>query len=122
MISGSHHCNEQCLDTGEDFPFLPDGDDPLIPHAFAATLLRFLDSLTDPVVPPSLHPSCTQMTSRDEAFEVCCLFLFSFTQRKEPIFFPQLLDAFPPPSVNVNIIPLAFGLGCLLQVHRFGYL
>lgn len=44
--------------------------DPKTAVAFADTLLQLLDSLTDPVIPASLHAKCTQITSRDEAFEV----------------------------------------------------
>ncbi|KAF8065021.1 DNase I-like protein [Lyophyllum atratum] len=78
----------ECLDSGDDFPFAPECDDPQVALAFATTLIRFLDSLVDPIVPVSLHPRCAQMTSRDEAFE--------------------LLDAFPSTSVNVWISVTAF--------------
>ncbi|KAF5384264.1 hypothetical protein D9615_003431 [Tricholomella constricta] len=78
----------ECLDTGDDFPFSPEDASPGVALAFAMTLLRFLDSLIDPVVPASLHSRCVQMTSRDEAFE--------------------LLDTFPLASVNVWISVTAF--------------
>ncbi|KAF8241111.1 DNase I-like protein [Tricholoma matsutake] len=84
MMSGSHNC----LDTGEEFPFSPSDNEPHIALAFSMTLLQLLNTLTEPVVPASLHQRCIQMTSRDEAFE--------------------LLDAFPPPSVNVWISLTAF--------------
>lgn len=61
---------KQCLDTGAEFPFVPNDADTRIHLAFAVTLLRLLDSLVDPVIPATLHSRCTQMTSRDEAFEV----------------------------------------------------
>jgi hypothetical protein len=38
--------------------------------AFAQTLLQFLDSLPEPLIPVSLHARCAQIKSRDEAFEV----------------------------------------------------
>ena len=60
----------QDLDTGEDFSVDNVATDPKTAIAFADTLLQLLDSLTDPVIPPSLHAKCTQITSRDEAFEV----------------------------------------------------
>jgi phosphatidylinositol-bisphosphatase len=41
-----------------------------VPLAFAVTLLRFLESLAEPIVPASLHMQCLEMNSRDEAFEV----------------------------------------------------
>lgn len=102
MMSGSHndilftlsadentiHTIRECLDTGEEFPFSPSDNEPHIALAFSMTLLQLLNTLTEPVVPASLHQRCIQMTSRDEAFE--------------------LLDAFPPPSVNVWISLTAF--------------
>ncbi|KAF8152980.1 DNase I-like protein [Crassisporium funariophilum] len=82
------HVIRECLDTGNEFPFPPDTSDPEIPLAFAVTLLRFLDSLADPIIPASLHPQCLQTSNRDEAFE--------------------LLDDLPPGSVNVWISVTAF--------------
>lgn len=60
----------QCLDTGDDFPYSPSTRDPEVPIAFSITLLRFLGSLAEPVVPVSLHPKCLETINRDEAFEV----------------------------------------------------
>ncbi|KAG2040787.1 Endonuclease/exonuclease/phosphatase [Suillus americanus] len=79
----------ECLDTGDQFPSPQSGEEhsPLA-TAIASTLVQLLDSLVDPVVPPYLHTRCLQMTSRDEAFE--------------------LLDEFPPESVNVWISLTAF--------------
>lgn len=79
----------ECLDTGDPFPSPKSGEDhsPLA-TAIASTLVQLLDSLVDSVVPPYLHARCLQMTSRDEAFE--------------------LLDKFPPESVNVWISLTAF--------------
>ncbi|KAJ7450812.1 DNase I-like protein [Mycena latifolia] len=78
----------ECLDTGAEFPFSPDAKDESKPIAFGETLLRLLDSLTEPIVPVALHAQCVEMTSRDEAFE--------------------MLDAFPPAAVNVWISVTAF--------------
>jgi len=78
----------ECLDTGKDFPFPPEAEDPRIPLAFGETLLRLLDSLAEPIFPPSLHSTCLQIASRDEAFE--------------------LLDLFSPAAVNVWITLTAF--------------
>ncbi|KDR77003.1 hypothetical protein GALMADRAFT_246188 [Galerina marginata CBS 339.88] len=78
----------ECLDTGDEFPYEPNTSDPKIPLAFASTLLLFLDSLGDPIIPSVLHPQCLEMTNRDEAFE--------------------LLDALPPSSINVWISVTAF--------------
>lgn len=79
----------ECLDTGDQFPSPQSGEEhgPLT-TAIVSTLVQLLDSLVDPVVPPYLHARCLQMTSRDEAFE--------------------LLDEFPPESVNVWISLTAF--------------
>ncbi|KAG1752256.1 DNase I-like protein [Suillus lakei] len=79
----------ECLDTGDRFPSIKSGEEhgPLA-TAITSTLVQLLDSLVDPVVPPYLHARCLQMTSRDEAFE--------------------LLDEFPPESVNVWISLTAF--------------
>ncbi|PFH50872.1 hypothetical protein AMATHDRAFT_60376 [Amanita thiersii Skay4041] len=82
------HTIRECLDTGEEFPYPPNSEDDRVHLAFGVTLLRFLDSLTTPVVPPLLFSRCLQPTSRDEAFE--------------------LLDSFPPSSVNVLISITAF--------------
>ena len=63
----------QCLDTGDDFPYdarIP-AEDEQIPKSFADTLVRFLDSLVDSIMPAHLHVRCLEMTNRDEAFEVC---------------------------------------------------
>jgi len=62
--------------------------DPKLLLAFSITLLRFLESLAEPIVPVSLHPRCLEMNDRDEAFE--------------------LLDALPPSSVNVWISITAY--------------
>ncbi|KAJ7118421.1 DNase I-like protein [Mycena crocata] len=78
----------ECLDTGAEFPFSPDPNDEKAPIAFGETLCRLLDSLPEPLVPSDLHARCTQMTSRDEAFE--------------------MLDSFPPVAVNVWISVTAF--------------
>jgi phosphatidylinositol-bisphosphatase len=79
----------ECLDTGDQFPSPQSGEEhsPLA-IAIASILVQLLDSLVDPVVPSYLHARCLQMTSRDEAFE--------------------LLDEFPPESVNVWISLTAF--------------
>jgi phosphatidylinositol-bisphosphatase len=79
----------ECLDKGDQFPSPQSGEEhgPLA-TAIASVLVQLLDSLVDPVVPPYLHARCLQMTSRDEAFE--------------------LLDDFPPESVNVWISLTAF--------------
>ncbi|TFK32280.1 Endonuclease/exonuclease/phosphatase [Crucibulum laeve] len=78
----------ECLDTGDEFPYPHDTQDCKIPIAFSVTLLRLLNSLVEPVVPPLLHARCMQMTSQDEAFE--------------------LLDALPAAAVNVWISVTAF--------------
>ncbi|KAJ7111389.1 Endonuclease/exonuclease/phosphatase [Mycena epipterygia] len=78
----------ECLDTGAEFPFSPNPKDDKAPVAFGETLLRLLDSLTEPIVPTELHTRCVDMTSRDEAFE--------------------MLDAFPSAAVNVWISVTAF--------------
>ncbi|KAG1769780.1 DNase I-like protein [Suillus occidentalis] len=79
----------KCLDTGYQFPSPQPGEEcgPLA-TAITSTLVQLLDSLVDPVVPPYLHARCLQMSSRDTAFE--------------------LLDDFPPESVNVWISLTAF--------------
>lgn len=79
----------ECLDTGDQFPSLESREEhgPLA-IAITSTLVQLLESLVDPVVPAYLHARCLQMTSRDEAFE--------------------LLDEFPPESVNVWISLTAF--------------
>jgi len=77
----------ECLDTGADFPVGTKNDQSLA-LAFAQTLLQFLDSLSEPIIPVSLHASCAQSTNRDEAYEV--------------------LDELPSESVNVWISVTAF--------------
>ncbi|OBZ76964.1 Inositol polyphosphate 5-phosphatase OCRL-1 [Grifola frondosa] len=78
----------ECLDTGAEFVFGCSETEPRVAWAVADTLVRLLESLSEPVVPASLHARCIQMTSRDEAFE--------------------LLDAFPTITVNVWISITAF--------------
>ena len=68
--------------------------------AVAQTLLQLLDSLLESVVPPSLQARCAQITSRDEAFEVCSLF-FSHARS---LHYLKLLDELPSVSVNVSSI------------------
>ncbi|KAG1740451.1 DNase I-like protein [Suillus paluster] len=79
----------ECLDTGDQLPSLESREEhgPLA-TAITSTLVQLLDSLVDSVVPAHLHARCLQMTNRDEAFE--------------------LLDEFPPESVNVWISLTAF--------------
>ena len=73
----------ECLDTGDEFPCEgPDGDHRALVAASASTLVAFLDSLIEPVVPARLHAECLQASDRDEAFEV--------------------LNAFPHESINVG--------------------
>jgi phosphatidylinositol-bisphosphatase len=60
----------ECLDTGHQFPSPGEERGPLA-TAITSILVQLLDSLVDPVVPPYLHARCLQMSSRDEAFEVC---------------------------------------------------
>jgi len=76
------------LDTGDDFPYSPSTQDPELPLAFSITLLRFLESLAESIIPVSLHPQCLEMNDRDEAFE--------------------LLDGLPAASVNVWISITAY--------------
>ncbi|TBU57913.1 DNase I-like protein [Dichomitus squalens] len=76
------------LDTGEEFSLEVTQNDSKTTLAFADTLLRLLESLTDPVIPSSLHAKCAQITSRDEAFEI--------------------LDQFPVVNINVWISLTAF--------------
>ncbi|KAH0831235.1 DNase I-like protein [Lanmaoa asiatica] len=79
----------ECLDTGDEFPSeSPDGDHRALIAAFASTLVSFLDSLIEPVVPARLHAHCLQARDKDEAFEV--------------------LSAFPHESINVWISLTAF--------------
>ena len=44
-------------------------------RACATTLLRLLDTLTEPVVPIALHARCVAAASRDEAYAVRSPFL-----------------------------------------------
>ncbi|KAK7460941.1 hypothetical protein VKT23_008869 [Stygiomarasmius scandens] len=82
------HKLRECLDTGEDFPYSHEAKDNTVLVAFGETLLQLLDSLTECIVPSSLHSQCISPTNRDEAFEA--------------------LDSFPPASVNVWISVTAF--------------
>ncbi|KAH7928356.1 DNase I-like protein [Leucogyrophana mollusca] len=84
----------ECLDTGAEFP--SSNDSRLLTSAFAQTLLQFFDGLTEPIVPLELHARCLAVRDRDEAFE--------------------LLDEFPPASVNVWISLTAF-LHYISQSH-----
>ncbi|KAI6002138.1 DNase I-like protein [Pisolithus albus] len=79
----------ECLDTGDEFPLMTaEGDRNDLSAAVAATLVAFLDSLVDSVIPPSLHARCLQAKDREAAFE--------------------LLDEFPRGSINVWISLTAF--------------
>ncbi|KAI0366527.1 DNase I-like protein [Pilatotrama ljubarskyi] len=78
----------ECLDTGADFTLDEPGGEAKMAIAVADTLLQFLDSLVEPVIPNTLHARCAEMTSRDEAFE--------------------LLDQLPAVHVNVWISLTAF--------------
>ena len=67
---------QKCLDTGDEFPSTTTECD--VPVAVVATLVAFLDSLVQPVVPPSLHAKCLQVRDTEAAFEVClCLVLIN---------------------------------------------
>ncbi|KAJ7243583.1 Endonuclease/exonuclease/phosphatase [Mycena haematopus] len=78
----------ECLDTGADFPFSPNPKDDKAPVAFGETLIRFLDSLPEPLIPVEFHAQCSEVTDRGEAFE--------------------MLEVFPPVTVNVWISVTAF--------------
>lgn len=60
----------QCLDTGAEFKFDHVHSKQDVAWAFGDALLQLLDALPEPLLPTSLHPRCTEVTSRDEAFEV----------------------------------------------------
>ncbi|KAF9238067.1 DNase I-like protein [Melanogaster broomeanus] len=73
-------CNviRECLDTGDEFPSAsPNEEHCSLVAAIASTLVSFLDSLTTPLVPPSLHARCLQARDKDEAFEVAVLVILS---------------------------------------------
>ncbi|KAH7915962.1 DNase I-like protein [Hygrophoropsis aurantiaca] len=76
----------ECLDTGDELPSPQDNQH--LPHGFARTLLQFLDTLAEPIVPPTLYSRCLAATDRNEAFE--------------------LLDDFPSESVNIWVSLTAF--------------
>ncbi|KAJ3980467.1 DNase I-like protein [Lentinula detonsa] len=76
------------LDTGNEFPYSHDTRERSIPIAFGAALMELLESLPEYIVPKELHGRCMAVEDRDEAFEV--------------------LDEFPPESVNVWISVTAF--------------
>ncbi|KAI0049485.1 DNase I-like protein [Auriscalpium vulgare] len=83
----------ECLDTGTDFPAPPKPPphhtiDPSYARAVATTLVDFLDSLPEPVIPVALHVRCAGIASRDAAYE--------------------MLSLFPPASVNLWIAVTAF--------------
>ncbi|KAJ3741434.1 DNase I-like protein [Lentinula detonsa] len=76
------------LDTGNEFPYSHDTRERSIPIAFGAALMELLESLPEYIIPKELHGRCVAVEDRDEAFEV--------------------LDEFPPESVNVWISVTAF--------------
>ncbi|KAF7349358.1 Inositol polyphosphate 5-phosphatase OCRL-1 [Mycena sanguinolenta] len=78
----------ECLDTGADFPFSPDPKDDKAVVAFGETLFRLLDSLPEPLIPVQFHARCSEVADRGEAFE--------------------MLEVFPPTTVNVWISVTAF--------------
>ncbi|KAF9224893.1 DNase I-like protein [Gyrodon lividus] len=84
-------CNiiRECLDTGDEFPSTsPEENHRSLVAAFAGTLVSFLDSLTEPLVPPYLHVRCLQVRDKDQAFE--------------------LMNEFPHECINVWISLTAF--------------
>ncbi|KAG8216106.1 hypothetical protein J3R82DRAFT_8109 [Butyriboletus roseoflavus] len=83
------HVIRECLDTGDEFPSEgPDRDRCALVAAFSSTLVSFLNSLIEPVVPARFHAECLQVRDKDEAFEV--------------------LNAFPHENINVWISLTAF--------------
>ncbi|KAG6337006.1 hypothetical protein ID866_2066 [Astraeus odoratus] len=79
----------ECLDTGDDFPSITEGEERRrLSVAVAATLVGLLNSMVDPVVPPHLHARCMQVRDKVEAFE--------------------FLDEFPRESINIWISLTAF--------------
>ncbi|KAK2460857.1 hypothetical protein APHAL10511_007327 [Amanita phalloides] len=78
----------ECLDTGDEFPYPPSSEDDRVHLAFGVALLTFLNSLTQPVIPVSLHERFLEAQDRDDAFE--------------------LLNALAPSSVNTWICITAF--------------
>lgn len=68
--------------------------------AFADTILRFLNSLPEALVPASLHSKCVSATDRDDAFEVNSSLQ---SLRRTDLMYLKILDDLPPVSVNVRI-------------------
>ncbi|KAJ3779009.1 DNase I-like protein [Lentinula raphanica] len=76
------------LDNGNEFPYSHDTRERAVPIAFGGALIELLDSVPEYIVPQELHARCVVVADRDEAFEV--------------------LDEFPPVTVNVWISVTAF--------------
>ncbi|EIN14588.1 DNase I-like protein [Punctularia strigosozonata HHB-11173 SS5] len=60
-----------CLDTGDEFPLMPDIETPDTTHilAFGEALKQMLDSLSEPVIPWQFHERCAQILDRDMAID-----------------------------------------------------
>ncbi|KZS88555.1 DNase I-like protein [Sistotremastrum niveocremeum HHB9708] len=60
----------ESLDTGDEFDFIPAVDKHTLALAFGETLMQFLNSLSEPLIPWSLHGECVNATTRDMAFAI----------------------------------------------------
>jgi len=75
--------------------------------------------MIEPIIPAKLHGCCIQMTSRDDAFEVSGIIVFTFDS---PTSNTQLLDDLLPAAVNVSEASRLMVLPDTIRIHRCGLL
>lgn len=70
--------SRQCLDTGAEFPFHGSETKPETALAAGDTFIRLLKLLPEPIIPANLVARCTEVTNKDDAFQVrsCACMLF----------------------------------------------
>ena len=58
----------QCLDTGAEFPFHKSEKETSL--AVGDAFIRLLELLPEPIIPVSLVARCTEVSNKDDAFQV----------------------------------------------------
>jgi len=64
------HLDTQTLDSGKNVAFPVDTSALDIAHAYGETLVEFLASITEPVIPWAMHPRCALAHDREHVFEI----------------------------------------------------
>ncbi|GJJ14799.1 hypothetical protein Clacol_009067 [Clathrus columnatus] len=91
----------QPLDSATEVPFSDSLPRDKIAYAYSQTLLQFLNSLQDPIIPSGLYPRCAAVQSREDVFEL--IKLLPVAKVLANVFFRE--EAQPTPGIP-HLTPL----------------